>query len=391
MEACRAVKRLQISQHDLGSHHVQQVWFLKLSLVASTSAPCTCGHDVSLDKLQDQTADSRQASPDLVSSVQHLHLQQQSPTQRRQDSEANIALQGPSEVLLQYLSAVLLSCTNMLTKELELQSPADAPANEDEHSCGIRDVLPKQTPPQRFLSSPDMSRFKFRLTSSKPPVHPVSSRTLFRQQSAALADELQVASTKAVTLKNTHDRHSEQERLFHQLDRKLTLHAPQQQPLSPRHSRHVSPFPPLVMAASAAANTQALQAATSPQVADCVQQPSIASSSAATASFSAETASCSAGTASFSDGAASSAGKGISSAVISATTSLQASEEDDRKSSEELCQPSTPIRREDSLPTRNDQEQALAESVFAAMYEQTNMLLRNLHFERLSRRATTPA
>ncbi len=61
----------------------------------------------------------------------------------------------------------------------------------------------------------------------------------------------------------------------------------------------------------------------------------------------------------------------------------------DHDSSGELCQPSTPIRREDSLPVRVQEEQAVAESLFAAMYEQTNVLLRNLHFERLNRRATS--
>lgn len=60
----------------------------------------------------------------------------------------------------------------------------------------------------------------------------------------------------------------------------------------------------------------------------------------------------------------------------------------DNSNSGELCSPSTPIRREDSLPVREQEEQAAAEGMFAAMYEQTNILLRNLHFERLNRRAT---
>ncbi len=61
----------------------------------------------------------------------------------------------------------------------------------------------------------------------------------------------------------------------------------------------------------------------------------------------------------------------------------------DNSNSGELCSPSTPIRREDSLPVREQEEQAVAEIMFAAMYEQTNILLRNLHFERLNRRATS--
>ena len=60
----------------------------------------------------------------------------------------------------------------------------------------------------------------------------------------------------------------------------------------------------------------------------------------------------------------------------------------ENSSSGDLCSPSTPIRREDSLPARGQEEQAAAEGLFAAMYEQTNVLLRNLHFERLNRRAS---
>lgn len=62
--------------------------------------------------------------------------------------------------------------------------------------------------------------------------------------------------------------------------------------------------------------------------------------------------------------------------------------EDGDSTCSESCQPSTPIRGEDSPPTR-EQDQALADNVFAAMYEQANVLLRNLHFERLNRRATS--
>lgn len=61
----------------------------------------------------------------------------------------------------------------------------------------------------------------------------------------------------------------------------------------------------------------------------------------------------------------------------------------DSSNSGELYQPSTPIRREDSPPVRSLEEHAVEESLFAAMYEQTNVLLRNLHFERLNRRATS--
>ena len=68
---------------------------------------------------------------------------------------------------------------------------------------------------------------------------------------------------------------------------------------------------------------------------------------------------------------------------------LQVSEDGHSSTSSESCQPSTPTREEDSPLTRDQQAQAVAENVFAAMYEQANVLLRNLHFERLNRRATS--
>ncbi|DBB11963.1 TPA: hypothetical protein ACH3X3_006091 [Trebouxia sp. C0006] len=196
-----------------------------------------------------------------------------------------------------------------------------------------------------------MSRFKFRLTSCKPPIHPESTSKLLRQQSVA-EHLLQTADDSAI-LKNTTDRHCDQERLFHQLDQKLTLHAPQQQPLSPSQSQRSPPFP------SCASMLSSFATPGSPHVA--------LAATAVAATF--------------------------GNAVVSGQGTEGMAHEElhvmvDNSNSGELCSPSTPIRREDSLPVREQEEQAAAEVTFAAMYEQTNILLRNLHFERLHRRAT---
>lgn len=206
---------------------------------------------------------------------------------------------------------------------------------------------PTRCAPQRSISSPDMSRFKFRLTSCKPPVHPESTSKLLRQQSAA-EHLLQTADDSAV-LKTTTDRHCEQERLFHQLDQKLTLHAPQQQPLSPSQNQRSPPFPSCASMLSSFANPD---------------PPQVALAATAVAAKS-----CS--------------------AVVSGQNIDELHVMVDNSNSGELCSPSTPIRREDSLPVREQEEQAAAEVMFAAMYEQTNSLLRNLHFERLNRRVTS--
>lgn len=201
-----------------------------------------------------------------------------------------------------------------------------------------------------------MSKFKFRLTSSKPPVHPISFRPLFRQKSAVLADGAQATADNPIMLKKTSDRHNEQERLFHQLDQKLKLQAPQHLPLSPTHSQRSPPFPTSISALSLSSAQLCGAPASLPADAHLQAQDK--------------------------------ANKDLGGPSTAPVPTVPASE-GDGNSSGELCQPSTPIRREDSLPTRDEQEQALAENAFSAMYEQTNLLLRNLHFERLNRRATS--
>lgn len=213
-------------------------------------------------------------------------------------------------------------------------------------------MSPTRCAPQRSMSSPDMSRFKFRLTSCKPPIHPESASKLLRQQSAA-EHLLQTVDDSAV-LKTTTDRHCEQERLFHQLDQKLTLHAPQRQPLSPSQNQRSPPFP------SCASMLTSFATPGPPQVA------LVATAVAAT----------------------------FGNAVVDGQDVEGMAHDElhvmvDNSNSGELCSPSTPIRREDSVPVREQEEQAAAEVMFAAMYEQTNILLRNLHFERLNRRATS--
>ena len=198
--------------------------------------------------------------------------------------------------------------------------------------------------PQRSMSSPDMSRFKFRLTSCKPPIHPESSGKLLRQQS--MTEELLPAADVEMPAKSHCERHCDQERLFHQLDQKLTLHATQQ-PAQLMHDQH-----------SLAA----------------VGMPSPAAGSIQSGASTANTA------------VASAVGPAYNAAARSLAPLPLTVES---SSSDELYQPSTPIRREDSLLTPQEEEHANNESLFAAIYEQTNVLLRNLHFERLSRRATS--
>lgn len=209
--------------------------------------------------------------------------------------------------------------------------------------------------PQRSLSSPDMSRFKFRLTPNKPPVYPISSRTPMRQQSAVLAADLQ---SSGVAFKKTSDRHSDQERLFHQLDKKLTLHAPQHQPPSPMQTQRSPPFPTAISTLSLSPKAGSPRATGNAPAAASLREVTKADS-----------------------------GHGRQSKVPTMDRHPHAIEDGDSTCSES-CQPSTPIRGEDSPPTR-EQDQALADNVFAAMYEQANVLLRNLHFERLNRRATS--
>ena len=351
VEACRAVKRLQISRGDSAADAELQVF--------SSRMPSTC-HNCSqrvlhVAFLQETSIDSWPATCDMVNAAQRLQLLNAESTDKQ---EPKSSLHAPCQVpVLTRTDSAAYHVYCSAHKPFLLQSWPD-PASRAEHtSCNTQKAISTQPSPQRSLSSPDMSKFKFRLTSSKPPVHPISSRTLFRQQSAVLADEVQVTTDSDVLLKKTSDRHSDQERLFHQLDQKLKLQAPQHLPLSPTHSQRSPPFPTSISVFSLN-SAQPCGAPASLQAVACLQGQSqaskdVANPSAATASI------------------------------------VPASEDGDGNSSGELCQPSTPIRREDSLPTRDEQQQALAESAFTAMYEQTNMLLRNLHFERLNRRATS--
>jgi len=141
--------------------------------------------------------------------------------------------------------------------------------------------------------------------------------------------------------------------MFHQLDQKLTLRAPQQQPLSPSQNLRSPPFP----SCASMLNSFALG------------PPQVALAATAVAATSGN-------------------------AVVNGQNIENMAQDElhvmvDNSNSGELCSPSTPIRREDSLPVREQEEQAAAEVMFAAMYEQTNILLRNLHFERLNRRVTS--
>lgn len=212
--------------------------------------------------------------------------------------------------------------------------------------------------PQRSLSSPDMPRFKFRLTPNKPPVHPVSSCTPLRQQSAILAANVQDGVDNGALFKKTSDRHNDQERLFHQLDRKLTLHAPKHQPQSPTQSQRSPPFPTSISMLSLSPKARSTRAMGNAETA-----------------LSRELTKCD-------------TGHSKQSKMPLVESHLQAIE-DDSSIFNESCQPSTPTRSEDTMVTREQQDKALADNVFATMYEQANALLRNLHFERLNRRATS--
>ena len=202
------------------------------------------------------------------------------------------------------------------------------------------------SPPRRSVSNPDMTRFKFRLTSSKPPVHPESVSKLLRQQ--ILTEESLPTADSDMPAKSHCDRHCDQERLFHQLDKKLTLHAPR-----PTISSGDSPpiCPSVSMLSLVDDHTQ-LQSG-----------PLTATDAVISAS--------------------------VTSTNTVATASYLCQDAAESSSAGELYQPSTPIRREDSLPLHKQEDNTSEESLFAAIYEQTNVLLRNLHFERLSRRATT--
>lgn len=180
-----------------------------------------------------------------------------------------------------------------------------------------------------------------------------------RQQSAVLAADLQASGDSGVVFKKTSDRHSDQERLFHQLDSKLTLHAPKHQPQSPTQTQRSPPFPTGISMLSLSPKAGSPKATGSASAAAPLREVTEADS-----------------------------GHGRQSKMPVMDRHTHATEDDDSSDCSESCQPSTPIRSEDSLLTR-EQDQALAENVFAAMYEQANVLLRNLHFERLNRRATS--
>ena len=214
--------------------------------------------------------------------------------------------------------------------------------------------------PQRSLSSPDMSRFKIHLTPNKPPVHPVSLRTPLRQQSAVLVANLHAGVDNAVMFKKTSDRHNDQERLFHQLDRKLTLHAPKHQPQSPTHNQRSPPFPTSISTLRLSFKARSTRATGHAQAAALSRERTKRDID-----------------------------HGRQSKMPVLEGKLQAVEGDDSSTSSESCQPSTPTCSEDTLVARDQQDKAPAENGFAAMYEQANVLLRNLHFERLSRRATS--
>ncbi|KAL0027289.1 hypothetical protein WJX77_010505 [Trebouxia sp. C0004] len=264
-----------------------------------------------------------------------------------------VGQQTPTETL-QQLPCQLASSSSVSSLEQHDAAPCqDISVTWDIPSADAAEsASPTRYAPHRSMSSPDMSRFKFRLTSCKPPIHPESTSKLLRQQSAA-EHQLQTADDSAV-LKSTTDRHCDQERLFHQLDQKLTLHAPQQQPLSPSQNQRSPPFPSCASMLTSFAN---------------LGPPQVATAVAATS------------------GNAVVNGQDIECMEGMAHDELHVMV--DNSNSGELCSPSTPIRREDSLPVREQKEQAAAEVMFAAMYEQTNILLRNLHFERLNRRATS--
>ena len=294
------------------------------------------------------------STSELVNAAHQLHLRSGSPVSSNAELEPSFCSQvvlclnvflSASQSLFAHKQCVWLQSSCGLPVK---QTAQTGPGSLAELSRGI---------PQRSLSSPDMSRFKFRLTPNKAPVHPVSSRTPLREQSAVLPANLQ---DNGVMLKKTSDRHNDQERLFHQLDRKLTLHAPKHQPQSPTQSQRSPPFPTSISMLSLSLKTESPRALENAQAAASLREVTKGDT-----------------------------GHGRQSKMPVMDSHLQAVEYDDSSTSSESCQPSTPIRSEDTLLTTDQQDKALAEHVFAAMYEQANVLLRNLHFERLNRRATS--
>lgn len=209
-------------------------------------------------------------------------------------------------------------------------------------------LTPLRLPPQRSLSSPDMSRFKFRLTLSKPPIHPTSSGKIRRQLS--LTDSI---DDDGALSKTTSDRHYEQERLFHQLDQSvLTSDVPQlavpSQAWQPRATS--------VSTSQLAHQSCKLPTSIHSPAASLQQQPAVKHDTRSA----------------------------LGNLVVHDHAAVLP-----ESNSDDVCQPSTPIRREDSIPVHADEQQLIGEAVFAALYEQTNVLLRNLHFERIQRRAST--
>lgn len=221
-------------------------------------------------------------------------------------------------------------------------------AAQSQHCAERHATTPARLPPQRSLSSPDMSRFKFRLTLSKPPIHPTSSGKIRRQLS--LTDSI---DDDGALLKTTSDRHCEQERLFHQLDQQLTLNVTPLAANSVTASKQSLPGP----ASNAALHGQALSSMlpVSPTRGRAYATPTAAHQM-----------------------------KHSPLNILVQGQSLPPEAGND-----EVCQPSTPIRRENSIPVPVDEQQLVGEAVFAALYEQTNVLLRNLHFERINRRASS--
>ena len=211
---------------------------------------------------------------------------------------------------------------------------------------------PSRSPPQRSLSSPDMSRFKFRLTLTKPPVHPTSSGKIRRQLS--LTDSI---DDDGALLKSTSDRHCEQERLFHQLDQKLNLEISDSGTVPHATSSKRTPFPPSPAAMQQGWTSSKLNSSAATHAsASTHQRPAV---------------------------------KLDQPSPLNLAVHDQMPETLHESTGDDVCQPGTPIRREDSIPVRAEEHQLIGEAVFAALYEQTNVLLRNLHFERISRRAST--
>ena len=213
-------------------------------------------------------------------------------------------------------------------------------------------LTPLRSPPQRSLSSPDMSRFKFRLTLSKPPIHPTSSGKIRRQLS--LTDSI---DDDGALSKTTSDRHCEQERLFHQLEQTvLTSEVPRVAVSSQASGLQLKSAPVSKSESQLARTSSNLVMSTHSPSASMQLRPAVKHNTPST----------------------------LSNLVIHGPAAGLLD-----TNSDDVCQPSTPIRREDSIPVHADQQQLIGEAVFAALYEQTNVLLRNLHFERIQRRAST--